>query len=206
MFQKRGGRRGAAAIAISAIAAVVAAGCGSSSTTTVTASGSTPAPSPTTATTSGGRSQGNTSGSSAGNPLAGINPPAGSVKLGMNTGDGVLYQHYATSSSPAAVVSHYKQRLTGAGWTIVQSGGSGGGWGPYGGSDSGLTAKKREDEYFNVQAGGQSGHKSYFEVCATSGHGSRADCDKFSDQANHHTTSGGSHGGSSNNSTKSGGS
>lgn len=206
MFQKRGGRRGAATVAISAIAAMVAAGCGSSSTTTVTGSASTPAAPPTTATTNGGGSQGKTSGGSAGSPLAGINPPAGSQKLGMNTGDGVIYQHYATSSSPAAVVSHYKQQLTGAGWKIVQSGGSGGGWGPYGGSESGLTAKRREDEYVSVQAGGQSGHKSYFEVCATSGHGSRADCNRFSDEANHHTTSGGSHGGSHNNSTKSGGS
>jgi hypothetical protein len=205
MFQRRRARPTTAAIAISA---VVAAGCGSSSTTTVTAPSSTTAPAPTTTTTSGGASGAGTSGAgNGGNPLTGINPPAGSVKLGMSVGDGVVYQHYSTSSSPSQVVSHYNQQLTGAGWTIVQKGGSGGGWGPYGGSSSGLTAKKREDEYFNVQAGGQSGHKSYFEVCATSGHGSRAGCDKFSDQANHHTQSGGSQSGSStNNNTNSGGS
>jgi hypothetical protein len=129
------------------------------------------------------------------------------MKLNMRTGEGVVYQHYSTSATASQVVSSYKQQLTGAGWSIVQSGGSGGGWGPYGGSESGLTAKKREDEYVNVQSGGQSGHKSYFEVCATSGKGTRADCDKLSDQANHHTQSGGSHSGSnSNNHTSSGGS
>jgi hypothetical protein len=103
-------------------------------------------------------------------------------------------------------VSHYKNQLTGRGWSIVNSGGSGGGWGPWGGSSAGVTAKKNEDDFVDVQAGGQRGQKTYVEVCATSGTGTRSSCDQFSDQANHHTHSGGSQSGSNNNKTKSGGS
>jgi hypothetical protein len=103
-------------------------------------------------------------------------------------------------------VSSYKNQLTRVGWTTVNKGGSGGGWGPYGGSNFGVTAKKRENEFVDVQAGGQRGQKTYFEVCATSGNGQRSTCDSLSDQANHRTHSGGSQSGSNPNSTTSGGS
>lgn len=211
----------AAAIAISAIAAA-AAGCGGSSTTTVTATPSTTgtaaaaaagtANSSTsaagTSTTGGASGGGGTSGGGgASKPLAGISPPPGSTKLNSRSGDGVAYVRYSTNISPARVRSSYRRELTSMGWSIVNNGGSGGGWGPYGGSNYGLTAKKNEDEFVDVQAGGQRGQKAYFEVCATRGKGNRSSCDSFSDQAHHHTHSGGSQSGSNNNNnTNSGGS
>jgi hypothetical protein len=193
------------------------AGCGGSgSTTTVTAAAATTSTTATGTTTTGGGSGGGGSGGGGGgggskaggaaNALAGIKPPPGSKKLNSRAGDGVVYVRYSTNVSPANVISSYNHQLTGAGWSIVNRGGSGGGWGPYGGSSSGLTAKKNEDDYVDVQAGGQKGQKSYFEVCATTGKGTRSNCDQFSDQANHHTQSGGSQSGSNNNKTNSGGS
>ena len=205
----------AAAIAISAIAAV-AAGCGSSSTTTVTATPSatvTAAPSttvtatPSTAAAGGSTTGGGSGGGGASKPLAGISPPPGSTKLNSRSGAGVVYARYSTNMSPAQVRSSYSRQLTSMGWSIVNSGGAGGGWGPYGGSNYGLTAKKNEDEFVDVQAGAQRGQKAYFEVCATRGKGNRSTCDSFSDQAHHHTHSGGSQSGSNNNNdTNSGGS
>lgn len=99
--------------------------------------------------------------------IAGISPPSGSNLLDSRSGEGVVYEHYSTSELPSKVESSYEQQLTSAGWPIVSSGGSGGGWGPYGGSDYGLTAK-REDDYFDIEAGGEKNSTSYFEICATS--------------------------------------
>ena len=203
-----------AAIAMFGIAAV-AAGCGGSSTTTVTqaaatTSSSTTATPTTTATTTsggGGGSGGGGSGSGgASNPLAGINPPPGSKKLNSRSAAGVVYVRYSTGVSPQNVVSNYKKQLSNRGWSIVNSGGSGGGWGPYGGSNYGVTGKKNEDDYIDVQAGGQKGQTTFVEVCATSGKGTRSQCNRFSDQAHHRTHSGGSQSGSNNRSTNSGGS
>ena len=206
---KRRARSIAAAIAISAVAAVAAAGCGSSSTTTVTGTSGSGAGGSTTGGGSGGgggSAGGGSGGGGGSNPLAGITPPPGSTKLSSRSGSGVAYARYSTSSSPAQVTSSYKQQLTGKGWTVVNRGGSGGGWGPYGGSSTGVTAKKNENDYVDVQAGGQSGQKTYFEVCGTTGKGTRSDCDRFSDEANHHTQSGGSQSGASSHTTTSGGS
>jgi hypothetical protein len=211
----RRGRSVAAGIVISAVAAVALAGCGGGGgTTTVTAAAATTSTTATGTTTTSGGSGGTGSGGGGGakgggasNALAGIKPPPGSKKLNSRAGDGVVYVRYSTNVSPANVISSYNHQLTGAGWSIVNRGGSGGGWGPYGGSSSGLTAKKDETDFVDVQAGGQKGQKSYFEVCATSGKGTRSSCDQFSDQANHHTHSGGSQSGSNNNNnTNSGGS
>jgi hypothetical protein len=83
--------------------------------------------------------------------LAGISPPADSELPDASSSGGVLYQRYSTSDSPSNVESDYKQRLDSAGWSIVNSGGSAGGWGPYGGSDYGLTAK-RSDDHVDLQA------------------------------------------------------
>ena len=129
----------AAAIAISAIAAV-AAGCGSSRTTTVTATPSatvTAAPSttvtatPSTAAAGGSTTGGGSGGGGASKPLAGISPPPGSTKLNSRSGAAVVYARYSTNMSPAQVrLSSYSRQLTSMGWSIVNSGGSGGGWGP----------------------------------------------------------------------------
>lgn len=200
----RGSQPRAILVALAAFvaAALAAAGCGSSGETTATVSVTTTATGgeTTTATTSTG-----SSGGGGGNPLSGISPPSGSKLLDSRSGNDVYYEHYSTSDSPKQVESTYNQELTSAGWSIESSGGSGGGWGPYGGSDYGLTAK-REDDYFDVQAGGQSGHTAYFELCATSGGGSREDCNHLSNESNSHTSSGGSGGGSKHHKSNSGGS
>jgi hypothetical protein len=217
MMLERRVRSVVAAIAMFGIAGLAAAGCGGSSTTTVTAAAATTAATTSsttaTATTTGGSSGGGGSGGSGGSggggaasALAGINPPPGSKKLSSRSGDGVVYVRYSTPVSPKNVVSNYTRQLSGKGWTIVNRGGSGGGWGPYGGSSFGVTGKKNENDYIDVQAGGQSGHATFVEVCATTGKGTRSQCDQFSDQANHHTHSGGSQSGSNNHSTNSGGS
>jgi hypothetical protein len=135
--------------------------------------------------------------------LAGLEPPSGAKLLDEKTSGDVVYQHYSTSSTPQEVEVLYGEEVEAAGWSLVESGGSGGGWGPYGGSDYGLTAK-REDEYFDLQAGGEKGSTSYFEICATAGEGTREDCNDLSDESN--TSSGGSESGAESEGSSSGGS
>lgn len=194
---KRNTRNLVLALVVCMIAALAAAGCGGgSNTTTVTESA---ASGEAGAETSGGESSGEA------NPLAGISPPSGSKLLDSKSSNDVFYERYSTSTQPKQVEATYKSELTGSGFSIVSSGGSGGGWGPYGGSDYGLTAK-REDEYVDLQAGGEKGSTSYFELCATNGDGSRDDCNELSNQSNQDTDSGGSGSGSDSESTQSGGS
>jgi hypothetical protein len=191
------GRNLVLAIAICLIAVLGAAGCGGSSdssTATVTEAASE------AEAASGSESSGDES-----EVLAGISPPSGSTLLDSKSRNGVVYKHYSTSKSPSEVESTYKQELTSASWSIENSGGSGGGWGPYGGSDYGLTAK-REDDYFDLEAGGEDNSTSYFEICATSGEGTRDDCDELSNESNQDSNSGGSESGSESESTESGGS
>jgi hypothetical protein len=190
------GRNLTLAIAICLIAVLGVVGCGGSSdsaTTTVTE-----------ATSEDEAGSGNESGAETG-VLAGLSPPTGSTLLDSKSRNGVVYEHYSTGKSPSEVESTYKRELTSAGWSIESSGGSGGGWGPYGGSNYGLTAK-RENEYFDLEAGGEDESKSYFEICATSGEGARDDCDELSEESNQDSDSGGSGSGSESESTKSGGS
>ena len=135
--------------------------------------------------------------------LAGLEPPSGAKLLDEKPGGDVVYQRYSSSETPQEVEALYGEEVEAAGWSLVESGGSGGGWGPYGGSDYGLTAK-REDEYFDLQAGGEKGRTSYFEICATAGAGTRADCNELSNESN--TSSGGSGGSEESEGTNSGGS
>lgn len=127
-----------------------------------------------TAETTGGEEGG-------GDPLTEVAAPTPSTQLDEKSSGKLVYERYETSLEPKQVEATYEEELTGAGWSIESSGGSSGGWGPYGGSDYGLTAK-REDEYFDLQAGGEKGGTSYFEVCA--GEGTREECDKLSDGSN----------------------
>ena len=170
---RRAGKLAGAGL-IGAAAAVVAAcgGSGSSTTTVVEKSGGS----------SGGSSDTNTK--PGGVPLK---PPSGSDTLNTSDRNGVEYARYSNSSlDPKDVVSKYNSEAKSAGWEIVRSNGGGGGWGPYGGSDYGMIAKKG-NEYFAVQAGGEKGRTTYFEACA----GPDAnDCHDLSNDA--HTGSGGS--------------
>lgn len=167
------------------------AGCGDDGTKTVTEE--TPQPQDTATTPADN--------SSSSDPLSGINPPSGSKQLADDSQDGYSYYRYSTSATPKSVENAYKQEFSDAGWTIVQSGGSGGGWGPYGGSEYGLTAK-RDDVYADVQAGGEKSGTTYFEVCA--GDNDREVCNRLAHDND--TDSGGSGNGSKENHTKSGGS
>lgn len=197
------------AVGLAVVLAVAGCGSGGNTSSTSTSQASTTSGGGGGAGKAGGGGSGRPGGGGGGvqNPLAGISPPAGSKKLDSRSSGGVVYEHYSTSKSPSQVQSTYKQELTHADWSIVNTGGSGGGWGPYGGSNYGLTAKK-SDDYIDLQAGGQQGQTTYFELCATTGNGSRDDCNRLSnqDQQQSHTHSGGSQGGSKNNSTRSGGS
>lgn len=162
--------------ALMGVAAAVVAACGGSSTTT------------TVVETSGG--SGGTKTSSDGNTSSGgvpLKAPSGSDTLNTSDRNGVEYARYSNSKlSPKDVVSSYSSEAKSAGWDIIKSNGGGGGWGPYGGSDYGMIAKKG-NEYFGVQAGGQKGGPTYFEACA----GPDAnDCHDLSNDA--HTGSGGS--------------
>jgi hypothetical protein len=133
------------------IAAAVLAACGGSSTTT------------TVVETSGGGS------GSSGNTQPGgvpLKPPSGSDTLKTSDRNGVEYARYSSSKlTPQQVVSDYNSEAKSAGWEIVRSNGGGGGWGPYGGSEYGMIAKKG-NEYFAVQAGGEKNSTTYFEACA----------------------------------------
>ena len=92
------------------------------------------------------------------------------------------------------MISSYRQELDTDGWTVVNAGGSGGGWGPWGGSSAGLSARKASD-YFDVQAGGSKQGATYFEVCA--GPGTRGACERQSNESN--ASSGGSQPGNEDN-------
>lgn len=88
-----------------------------------------------------------------------------------------------TAAPPADVVADYKTQLTAAGFSITSDGGGGGGWGQYGGSDAGLSANNGT-EWVSVQAGGQSGSTTYFEVCVGPSSTSVSDCDDASNDDN----------------------
>jgi hypothetical protein len=135
--------------------------------------------------------------------LTGIEPPSGAKLLDEKTSGDVIYQHYSTSKTPKQVEELYGEEVQAAGWSIVQSGGSGGSWGPYGGSDYGLTAK-RDDDYFDLEAGGEKSSTSYFEICASVAEGTREDCDELSNESS--SNSGGSESGGDDESSESGGS
>ena len=160
-------------------AAVVLAACGGSSTTT------------TVIQTSADGSTGTVTKSSDSESTKGgiaLSPPSGSDTLNSSDRNGVEYVRYSnTGKSAAEVVASYKSKASSAGWKIIKDSGGGGGWGPYGGSNAELRAKKG-GEYFSVAAGGERGGETYFEACSGSGSGSI--CENLSEDA--HTGSGGS--------------
>jgi len=181
--------RGLALVFAVGLIAVFAAACGGSGgegTVTVTEpAGETTAEAEAGSGETTASEESGTSGSAV---LAGLSTPPGSELLGSKEGASVVYEHYKTSTEPKEVQSFYREELTSAGWTIESSGGNSGGWGSWGGSDYGLTAK-REDDYFDLEAGGEKNDDSYFEICA--GPGSRSECEELSNDEND-SSSGGS--------------
>jgi hypothetical protein len=195
---QRLGRGLALALAVCLLAALAAACGGSSDGSTVSESS---AETSAESETASGESAESGSGGGPSEVLAGLSTPSGSTLLGSKESANVVYQHYKTSTEPKEVESYYDEQLTSAGWSIESSGGGGGGWGSYGGSDYGLTAK-REEDYFDLEAGGEKSHTSYFEICA--GPGSRSECEEMSENENE-SSSGGS-GGNEESESESGGS
>jgi len=97
---------------------------------------------------------------------------------------GTTYARYSNGSeTPKSVVSTYESEVKKDGYKVTQSGGSGGGWGGYGGSDYGMTAEK-SGSYFEVQAGGESGKTTYFEVCLGTDKSAVEHCEDESNDSN----------------------
>jgi len=108
-------------------------------------------------------------------------PPGGSQQLQQATSNGAAYWRYSVTGTPAAqVVSDYQSGLQSWGYSVQDQGGNGGGWGKWGGSGAGLTAQKG-GTHVSVQAGGQSGGPTYFEVCQGPSSQAVNDCENASD-------------------------
>lgn len=92
-------------------------------------------------------------------------PPSGAKELEHTDSADYHYSRYSIDGQqPAQIVSYYTNAWQNDGYTIDSSGGGGGGWGQYGGSGAGATGSK-SGSFVAVQAGGQSGATTYFEVC-----------------------------------------
>jgi len=117
--------------------------------------------------------------------------PSGSLELQNTTTSGVVYQRWSNASgaTPQQIVADYQNALTAEGYTITNSGGGGGGWGKWGGANAGVSANKG-GIYVDVQAGGQSGQTTYFEVCQGPSQQSVDQCENASQGPD--TNSGGS--------------
>ncbi len=149
---------GAAAIALSACSS------GSSSQSTVTVTATAPAPTEAVATAAVQPTK-SVAPSATKDQLSGLPPaPGGSQLMQTSTDNGVQYARYATSAAPQQIVSYYSQKWQAEGYQIQSTGGGGGGWGKYGGSDAGANGSKG-GSYVDVQAGGSTQGPTYFEVC-----------------------------------------
>ena len=157
--------------------ALIAAGCSSSDS----ADSSPSADDPTTAAPSSATpSVSETSSDVAGIPK----PPSGSEELQNRTEDGVHYARYSTTKmTPKEVGEAYANEVKADGYSITNQGGGGGGWGGYGGSEYGVTAEKT-GAYFSEQAGGESGGKTYFEVCVGADKSAVDECEDRSKDSN----------------------
>lgn len=113
-------------------------------------------------------------------------PPSGAEELSNKTTGDVQYARYQISGSSAqTVVDDYSSQAKSDGYTVTNSGSGGGGWGGWGGSGAGMTASK-SGSYLDVQAGGESGGPTYFEVCVGPDESAVDQCDQNSqdDQQN----------------------
>lgn len=113
-------------------------------------------------------------------------PPSGAEELSNKTTGDVQYARYQISGSSAqAVVDDYSSQAKSDGYTVTNSGSGGGGWGGWGGSGAGMSASKT-GSYLDVQAGGESGGPTYFEVCMGPDESAVDQCDQNSqdDQQN----------------------
>ncbi len=92
--------------------------------------------------------------------MSGIPTPPNAKALGTKTlSSGGQLARFSTSANPGAVISSYQQALSGSGWTVTGSGGSGS---SYGGG-AGLQATNGP-KYLSVNAGGPAG-MTFVSVC-----------------------------------------
>ncbi len=92
-------------------------------------------------------------------------PPAGAKQIDEEDESGMVYARYKVEGTSAqTIVDDYESELKDSGYTVTNSGGSGGGWGMWGGSGYGMDAEK-DSTYVSVQAGDSSGGPTYYEVC-----------------------------------------
>ena len=91
--------------------------------------------------------------------------PAGATEVDSANESGMQYTRYKIEGTTAEqVVSDYEAQFKAAGYTITNAGGSGGGWGQWGGEGYGMDASN-SGSFASVQAGGSKGGPTYFEVC-----------------------------------------
>lgn len=118
--------------------------------------------------------------------------PAGAKELNTKTTSSMVYGHYEISgTSPEDVVDGYESALKADGYSITNAGGSGGGWGKWGGSGYGMDAEK-DGSYASVQAGGSTSGPTYFEVCVGADESVVDECGEHSEKQNSDSNSSGS--------------
>jgi hypothetical protein len=109
--------------------------------------------------------------------------PSGATELQSAQRDGAQYNRYSiTGTAPSAVTSDYQSQMESAGFKVTSSGGGGGGWGKWGGASAGVEGNNGS-EWVSVQAGGESGSTTYFEVCVGPSSSSVDDCEDVSDDS-----------------------
>lgn len=162
-------KRQIAAGSLVVVGAVVLTGCSGSGdasapATTVTEAAAPPAPDPAPASSG-----------------PNLTAPSGASQLQAAEKNGAQYTRYSINGTAAsAVTADYKSQLSSAGYSITSDGGGGGGWGKWGGAEAGLSANNGST-YVDVQAGGQSGSTTYFEVCVGPSKTAVDDCEDSSD-------------------------
>jgi hypothetical protein len=168
-----------AAAATVGIAGLAAAGCSSSDK----ANGSSVASTVSSTTPTTAKPATNVAPTTAAGPTA-PGAPAGAQQLQTAATNGATYWRYSIAgASPAQVVGDYRSELQSAGYTVTDQGGGGGGWGKWGGAGAGLTGQ-HGGTFISVQAGGQTGAPTYFEVCVGPNSTSVQDCENVSDGPN----------------------
>ena len=149
-------------LSVGAVALTGCSGSSSSSTEATVTATVTSSASPSSSPTSAGSASASSTTSA---PSSLPQPPAGASELDSSDNNGVQYARYSIEGQqPSQVVSYYTNIWQGEGYTVNSSGGGGGGWGQYGGSGAGATGSKA-GTFIAVQAGGQNGATTYFEVC-----------------------------------------
>ncbi|HBM16002.1 MAG TPA: hypothetical protein DD381_06635 [Lentisphaeria bacterium] len=90
---------------------------------------------------------------------ASIQPPSGAEEVVTGTDRGCTYTRYSITQSPRDVVNYFDKQFKSEGWKVTNKGGGGS---SYGGG-AGLRAEKN-GTYSKVDAGGENGSDTYFNV------------------------------------------